>query len=53
VSVATTEINKTGGGTIGISFLKPAKPEMGLSEERVEALKIASAGQGGGVGGGE
>jgi hypothetical protein len=53
VSVAATEIDQAGGGTIRISFLKPAKPETGLAEERVEALKIAPTGQGGRVGGGK
>jgi hypothetical protein len=50
VSVTTTEVDQAGGGTIGVSFLKPLKPEAGLAEERVEALKITSAGQGGRVG---
>jgi len=53
VSVATTEIDQAGGGTIRISFLKPAEPETGLAEESVEALKITSTGQGGRVGGGK
>jgi len=50
VSVTTTEVDQAGGGTIGVSFLKPLKPEAGLAEERVKALKITSAGQGGRVG---
>ena len=53
VSVATTEIDQAGGGAIGVSFLKPAEPEMGLAEERVEPLKVTTAGQRGRVGGGK
>ncbi|NBR71299.1 MAG: hypothetical protein EBQ51_09050 [Verrucomicrobia bacterium] len=53
MSVAATQVGQAGRGAIRESFLKPTKPVAGLAEKRVEALKIAPAGQGGGVGGGK
>jgi hypothetical protein len=53
VSVAATEINQTGGRTIGIFVSDPVKPQFLLAESGMKALQISSAGKSSGIGRGE
>jgi hypothetical protein len=53
VPVAATEIDQTGGRTIGIFVSDPGKPQFSLAENGMKALQIASAGNSSGIGWGE
>ena len=45
-SISRPKIRQGGGRTSGIIFLKPARPETDLAEDRVKALEIPAAGAG-------